>query len=484
MRLPVLLLLAAVSAAAGCTLAPKYALPKVAAPATFGGAQWQAAVPADEQPRAAWWERYRDPVLDGLEARLERDSPELAAAVARYTAARALAVDARAGLFPYVGLAASANRDRQSDDRPLRSASQPSNYRDYVFAGLATYELDLWGRMRNLATIGRAGAQASAADLAAVRLSLEAELAADYLTLRGLDVELKLLDDTAAAYGRALELTRARHEGGIASGLDVARAEAQLQGAAAQVTDLHARRALLEHAIARLIGETPPEFAIAPQPQMPAVPAIPLGLPSTLVERRPDVAAAERRAAAANAAIGVARAAYFPRITLNATGGYESTSSSGWLAAPNQYWALGPQAALLLLDAGARHAQVVRARSAFDEAAARYRGTVLSAFQEVADNLSLLELLRQESAEESRAATAARRALALATDRYAEGAVSYLDVVVAQTAALQAERAELSLEVRQLTASVGLVRGLGGGWSVGELPARVDLSAVARPAAR
>ena len=472
-------------ASGGCGLAPRYHAPAVAIPPGFGDlGPWQSAAPADALSRGPWWERYGDPTLDGLEKRLESDSPDLAAAAARYAEARALAAQAGAGLFPFVGLAALGTHNRQSDNRPLRSASQPAVYRDYVAGGGASYELDLWGRVRSLATVGRAGAQASAADLASVRLSLEAELAADYMALRGADVELKLLGDTAGAYRRALTLTRSRHEGGIASGLDVARAETQLASAEAQVTDLGARRALYEHAIARLVGTAPAGFTIELRPTLPAVPEIPLGLPSTLLERRPDVAAAERRTAAANAAIGIARAAYFPRILLNATGGYQSTGGADWIMAPNRFWAIGPQAALTLLDAGARGAEVARSKGALEEAAARYRATVLSAFQEVADNLTLLELLRQESGQQSEAARAARRALELAINRYTEGAVSYLDVVVAQATALQAERAALSLQTRELTASVGLVRGLGGGWSSGELPSVDEAGTLLQPVAR
>jgi NodT family efflux transporter outer membrane factor (OMF) lipoprotein len=479
LRAAVLIATAAAAGASSCSLAPRYAAPAVAIPASFGGeGTWQSASPQDELPRGPWWTRYQDPLLAGLEQQLETGSPDLAVAAARYDQARALAAGAGAGLFPVVAAGGYLNSDRQSDNRPLRSAAQPSRYRDDLLAGVASYELDLWGRVRNGAAAGRAAAQASAADLAAARLSLEAELAADYLTLCGIDVQLKLYSDTTAAYRRALELVRDRHEGGIASGLDLARAQSQLAGAEAQLTDLTARRALYEHAIARLVGKTPDAVQLGARPALPAVPEIPLGVPSTLIERRPDVAAAERRVAAANAAIGVARAAYFPRITLNATGGYQDTTSSGWLAAPNRFWAVGPQALLTVFDAGLRHAETAHARGAFDEAAARYRGTVLSAFQDVADNLALLEQLKLESQQQTDAAQAAARALEFATRRYTEGAVSYLDVVTAQTAALQAEGALVSLEVRRLAASVGLVRGLGGGWTVAELPRPAEAAAL------
>ncbi len=473
MRLRVALFVAlGAAAAAGCSLAPRYAVPEVAVPAQLGGADaWQAAAPQDQLPRGAWWQRYEDPVLSALEEQLVAGSPDLAAAVARYSQARALAAEAGAGLFPAAVVGGYANSVRQSDNRPLRPPTQPATYRDDVLAGAAAYELDLWGRARNTALAGRAAAQAAAADLASLRLGLEAELAADYLTLRGIDAQLKLYADTTTAYRRALTLVRDRHEGGIASGLDLARAESQLAATEAQSTDLGARRALLAHAIARLVGQTPDALELARDATLPAVPVIPAGVPSTLLERRPDIAAAERRVAAANAAIGVARAAYFPRLSLNATGGYESAQSSGWLAAPNRFWAVGPQALVTLFDAGLRRAETARARGAFDEVAARYRGTVLSAFQEVADNLSLLGRLELEAGQQSEAARAAERALALASTRYTEGAVSYLEVVTAQTAALQAQGLVLSLDVRRLNASIGLVRGLGGGWTRGaDLP--------------
>jgi NodT family efflux transporter outer membrane factor (OMF) lipoprotein len=337
--------------------------------------------------------------------------------------------------------------------------------------GALSYELDLWGRVRDLEAVGGASAQASAADLEAIRLSLHAELAVDYLNMRALDAELQLLTDTEVVYQRALELTRSRHTGGLASGLDVARAETQLDTTAAQLTDATARRALIEHAIARLVGEVPAHFSIPSSAVLADVPNIPVGVPSTLVERRPDVAAAERRVAAANSGIGVARAGYFPRITLTASGGFESTGAADWLTAPNRYWAIGPQALLTLFDAGAHRAEVQRSKSVLSEASERYRAAALSAFQEVEDNLALLNLTKQEYNQQTDAAKAAQRALDLATNRYTNGAVDYLDVVISQTAALQADRAVLALQARQLIASVGLIRSLGGGWMSSDLDA-------------
>lgn len=455
----------------GCSLAPHYEPPAVPVPESLGGeGSWQSATPADQLPRGPWWQRYGDPRLDALEARLETESPDLAAAVARYAQARALAAEAGAGLFPSVAAGGYLNQDRQSDHRPLRGQQQPSNYRDDVLVGTASYEVDLWGRARNVAAAGRAGAQAAAADLAALRLGLEAELAGSYFALCGVDAQLKLYDDTIAAYERALALVRDRHDGGIASGLDLARAENQLAAATAQRTDLRARRSLFAHAIARLVGAPPDALRLDPRPALPGVPDLPVGLPSALLERRPDIAAAERRMYAANTAIGVARAAYFPRISLVATGGYEDTATSGWLSAPSRFWALGPQALLTLFDAGLRRAETVRTHAVFEEAAARYRGTVLSAFQEVADDLALLGRLATESEEQAVAARAAERSLELATRRYTEGAANYLEVITAQTTALQAEGALLAVQVRRMTASVGLIRGVGGGWSLAELP--------------
>lgn len=468
-----LVLLAVLSALCGCELAPTYRRPAADVPAAYKeDGPWHVATPSDALARGAWWQGFSDPTLSGLEDRLDAGSPEIGIAAARLEQSRALAAEADAGRYPTLTAGALATRDRQSDTRPLRSASQPADYRDFAIGGALSYELDLWGRVRDVAAAGLAGAQASAADLESVRLSLHAQLAVEYLNLRSLDAELQLLKDTAVVYQRALELTRSRHSGGVSSGLDVARAETQLENTAAQITEAGTRRAIVEHAIARLLGVSPAGFSIPESSVMAAIPPVPVGVPSALLERRPDISAAERRVAAANAAIGIARAGYFPRITLTASGGFESSGTVDWLTAPNRFWALGPQALVTLFDAGVHRAEVDRARSAFNEAAERYRATVLSAFQEVEDNLALLKLTRQELDEQTRAAQAAQRGLELATNRYANGAVNYLEVVVSQTAALQARRATLALQSRQLAASIGLIRGLGGGWTAGNPDAR------------
>jgi NodT family efflux transporter outer membrane factor (OMF) lipoprotein len=479
---PGLIALAAACALGGCSLAPVYKVPVVDVPDSYKEAgPWQPAVPSDQRERGDWWRDYGDATLDNLEARVDTANPDLAAALDRYAQARAYSAETRAGLFPQVDAAAGATHNRQSDHRPLRSASQPDEYRDNLIGAQLGYEFDLWGRVRNLVAAGEATAQASAADLASVRLSLHAELANDYIALRGLDAQARLLDDTVTAYARALALTQNRFHGGAASGLDVARAQTQLDNARAQATDVQARRALLEHAIATLVGTPASKFTLPAQVVEISQPAIPTGIPSTLLERRPDVAAAERRTAAANANVGIARAAFFPSITLTAIGGFENTGGADWLSAPNSFWSIGPRAFLTLFDAGRREARADQARAALDEAGERYRATALTAFQQVEDNLALIHLLGEEAKSQDAAAASAQRTLNLAFDRYRNGAVSYLEVVESQTAELQAQRASLSLRDRELQASVGLIRALGGGWVHDETASSSPAVAAAMP---
>jgi NodT family efflux transporter outer membrane factor (OMF) lipoprotein len=449
----------------GCSLAPVYKAPVVDVPEAYKeSGPWQAAAPADQSERGDWWQGYGDETLNDLEAKVDAANPDLAAAVDRYAQARAYLDQTRSGLFPEIVGSGLATHNRQSDNRPLRSASQPDEYKDNLVTAQMGYELDLWGRVRNLVAAGRADAQATAADLASVRLSLHAELASDYVSLRGLDAQEKLLTDTVAAYHQALQLTQDRFAGGIASGLDVARAHTQLDSARALTTDVRAQRALLEHAIASMVGVPASKFSLPTRVGDLPLPAIPTELPSTLLERRPDIAAAERRAAAANANIGVARAAFFPNISLTASGGYENTGGAGWLTAANSLWSIGPHISLPIFDAGRRRAIDAQARAAFDEASDRYRSTALAAFQQVEDNLALLHLLGDEAKYEDAAVASAQDTLDLALDRYRNGAVNYLEVVDSQTAALQAQRTSLTLRDRQLRASVGLIRALGGGW--------------------
>lgn len=475
MSRPHAVVLAVSLALSACSFAPRYARPQVVIPQAFNEPAaniWGQAAPADQLKRGQWWALYEDAQLNSLEKRLDSGNPNLTVAYARFAQARALAAEAHSSLFPMVTATGIATRNRQSDNRPLRSATQPSNYTDEAIGAGFNYELDLWGRVRNEAEAGTADAQAAAADAESVRLSLHAELADDYLELRGMDAEIKLLSDSAAAYERALELTETRHSGGIASGLDVSRAQTQLDTTQAQLTDRRAHRALLEHAIASLVGTPASSFSIASAELTATIPKIPAVVPSELLERRPDVAAAERRAAATNAQIGVAQTAYFPRLNLLGVAGFEDEGNGPLLAAPNRLWLLGPQAVLTLFDAGRRSAEVTRARAQFDEACGRYRATVLKAFQDVEDQLALLNWLAEEMLEQNAATVAAEHAADLALNRYREGAVNYLEVVTAQTAALQSERSALSLRTQRLQASVRLIRALGGGWSVQDLPSK------------
>jgi NodT family efflux transporter outer membrane factor (OMF) lipoprotein len=461
----------------GCSLAPAYTPLTLATPPAYKEVgPWTPASPGDAAPRGDWWTVYGDARLNALEARIESGNPDLAAALARYDEAKALAAQARAALVPELDASGAATNNLQSARRPLRVGG-PNQYDNDIAAGAVSYEFDLWGRVRNLVAQGKAQAVASGEDAASVRLSLEAQLADAYLNLRGLDAQAKLLADTTDAFAAALKLTQVQHDGGAVSGLDVGRAETQLQTARAQQTDVGAQRALLEHEIAVLVGESPSRFAIPAEADLPPPPRIPVAAPSLLLQRRPDIAAAERRAFAANAGIGVARAAYFPSITLDATGGFQSAGGVNLLQAANSWWTLGPTAAIAIFDGGRRKAVVRQARDQFDEASANYRSTVLSAFQQVEDNLALCNKLAEEAREEDAAVTAARRTESLAMTQYRMGAVTYLDVVTAQTADLEAQRATLMIGTRRLQASVDLIRALGGGWTA---PAATRLASETR----
>jgi len=453
-----------VLALAGCDMAPDYAPPKVAVPPAYKEVgPWSPATPADDARRGDWWSIFSDPVLNGLEGRIEKASPRLAAAVARYDQARGFAAQARSSIFPSLDLDVSGERDRLSANRPLQSKS--AVYNDYAGGLAASYELDLWGRVRNMVVQGNADEAASAADLASVHLSLQAELADDYLRLRGLDAETALLTDTVDAYTKALQLATTRHADGASSAIDVGRAETQLASARAQLSDVGADRALLEHAIAALVGEPASSFSIAPAVRKFTVPVVPVTTPSVLLQRRPDIAAAERRVAAANAGIGIQRAAFYPDVTLGLSGGFESVGGA-LLAAPSAFWALGPAEAMLsIFDGGAKSAALAVAHGEFDEAAANYRQTVLDSFREVEDQMALSNRLADEARHQDDAVAAASRTDKLAFVRYREGAADYLEVVTAQTAELQAEMAALNVQTRRLQASIALIRAMGGGWT-------------------
>ncbi len=468
-----------VSLLVGCSLEPVYHAPPVNIPTdAWKDIPWQPAKPADDLPHGDWWKIYGDPTLDELESKIDQENPNLAAALAHYDQATAYTSQLRSGLFPSVDAGASLNRNRESDNRVLRGSNLPNNY-DAATVGIsAGYTLDVWGRVRNLVAAGLASAQAGAADVENVRLSLHAQLADNYLRLRGIEAQAKLLDDTVKAYARALTLTQNRHAGGIASGLDVSRAETQLSTARAQATNIASQRALYEHAIASLIGQPAMSFSLPVAEEFIAIPEIPTGLPSTLLQRRPDIAAAERRTAAANATIGVAHAAYYPDFTIGAAYGYQDTGQPGnyapgrnysgmgeLLTAPNSFWSIGPGVIFNLFDGGLRDAQVARARAALEQTGAEYRATVLAAFQQVEDDLSHLKYSREEEQEQDAAVKSASQTLTLAFNRYREGAVDYLEVVTAQATVLSAQRRVLDLHTIQLLTSVDLIRALGGGWN-------------------
>ncbi|MBD8882404.1 efflux transporter outer membrane subunit [Rhodanobacter sp. 7MK24] len=451
---------------AGCNLAPAYKVPATPVAEQYKDiGPWVQAQPADQLPRTDWWSSYGDHQLDQLQQRLLAHNADLAAALAHYRQAQALFREARSGYFPQIGASAGAVRQRQSDTAPMRSPTAPADYDTYTAGAQLSYEVDLWGHVRDTVAAGRDEAQATAADLASVQLSLQAQLADDYLALRGLDQQLQLLQQSVDAYRKALQLTQTLHSGGIVSGLDVARAQTQLSTVKSQWAQTAAQRAEMQDAIAVLVGESASQFTLPSQTAAVPLPPIPLAVPSTLLQRRPDIAAAERRTAEANAEIGVARSAYFPSLTLDAQGGFLSKRYADLLTAPNHVWALGPSLLFDLFDGGMRKAQVAAAKAAADEAGAKYRGVVLGAFQQVEDNLALLDRLSAAMVDQQAAAVAAQHALDLAMKQYKVGAASYLDVVQSQTAALQAQSSVLNLGTQQLRASVQLIRALGGGWS-------------------
>ena len=456
-----------------CSLAPPLKTPVIPTAAAYKEhGPWTQAEPADRLPRDSWWTLYDSAELDELEKSLIAGNPTLAAALANYAQAKALADQARAGLFPTVSANAGLGRDRHSANAPLYGAARPYYYNNNTVGGSISYELDLWGQIRNEVAGGEANAAASAADLENARLSLIAQLVDDYIQLRSLDRDSAILDETVTAYARALSLTEQRHNAGIAPGLDVSQAQTQLDAARSQAAQTLAQRALMEHAIAALLGVSASTFSIKPEIVDIKLPQIPSGVPATLLQRRPDIAGAQRRMIAANANIGVARAAYFPSLTLGAQGGFQSTSYGNLLTAPSSFWAIGPNALLSVFDGGLRKAQVAQARAMFDASAAYYRSTVVDAFQQVEDSLATLNHYHDAVVDEKAAVDAAQRTLDFSLALYKKGATDYLTVVTSQTTLLQTQLQALNLDTLQLTASVDLIRALGGGWeSPGAPPA-------------
>ncbi|AWH29501.1 efflux transporter outer membrane subunit [Stenotrophomonas sp. YAU14A_MKIMI4_1] len=448
---------------AGCSLAPTYQVPAVQVPVAY-----EQPTGGSPQPTLAqdWWRAFNDPVLDQLQVQLRQANPNLALAVAHYDAARAAAGETASARAPQVGFSTGPMRERQSDDKPLRSATQPAVYDSNAATFSLSFDLDLWGRLRNAAAAGHARAQASADDLAAARLSLSQQLTATYLQLRNTEAQQAILRDSIDDYQQALRLTQDRFQGEIASELDVARARHQLASAQADLDALQVHQAMLRHALAALVGAPASGFSVGVMAQAPTLPQVPTDLPSALLQQRPDIAAAERRVFAANAGIGVARAAWFPQLSLTGLFGGQTSGSSALLDAGNRYWALGPLAALPVFDGGRRKAAKAEAYAEFDVASAQYRATVLAAIREVEDQLVQLHGLADQRGHEEEAVQAARRTEQIARDRYAGGAVSYLDVVTAQTDARQAQLGLRDIQSRQLQASAALMAALGGGWSV------------------
>ncbi len=456
-------------ALAACSFAPHYSTPTPPTPPPpqfQEGRDWQPAAPADAENRGAWWTVFNDPLLDTLENKVTAANQGIKAAFARLQQARAETRIQRSALFPTLTAGSSATRSRTSVNSPAYSPTKPAVGNDFVLDADLSYEIDVWGRIRNSVASARAGEQASAADLATLDLSTHAELASDFFTLCGLDTEQALLNQTVADYARAVQLTRVLFEGGAAARADLDQAEAQLQTARTQATDIRLRRAQTEHAIAVLVGELPSTFHLDSRPLRldVAPPAIDPGLPSVLLERRPDVAAAERRTAAANADIGVARAAYFPVFSLPGTGGFESSSSSNWISAPSRFWSIGPSAVLTVFDAGRHRAQSAQAHARYDEQVATYRETVLTAYQEVEDNLAALRDLDAEAGSQAAAVAATASALKQAQFQYQGGLVTYLQVVVTENAALSAQLSAADIQIRRMSATVLLIKALGGGW--------------------
>jgi len=452
----------------GCSLAPHYEHPTSppAGAAYQETGDWKVAAPADNVPRGAWWTMFADEELDQLEARVRDANQSLKAALARLEQARAETRIARAAYFPTITANASATRQRVSTNGPGFAPGDEPIFNTFIVGADLSYEFDLFGRVRNTVAGARASEQATAGDVATLDLSVHAELATDYFALRGLDAQQQLLDRTVADYARALELTRNLYEGGAAAIADVKQAQAQLETARTQAEDTRLRRAQTEHAIAVLVGVPASAFHLEARPLEAdrAVPAVDPGLPSQLLERRPDVAAAERRVAAANATIGVARAAYFPVFSLFGAAGQESTQSSNWLAAPSRFWSIGPQGVLTVFDAGLHAAQSAAAHASYDEQVANYRSTVLIAYQEVEDNLAALHQLALEDVSQAAAVTATQEALEQARYRYKGGVVTYLEVVLTENASLNARLAAVDIETRRIGATVLLVRALGGDW--------------------
>ena len=455
----------------GCAVGPKYVRPAAEVPAEYKeAADWKTAQPNDQNLGGAWWEIFQDPQLNDLEQQVNVSNQNLKAAEAVYTQSRALLRYDRAAYYPTISGGASATRNRISNNRPPSLVTDGRTYSDFQIPLELSYELDVWGRVRKTVEAQRGQAQASAADLATVNLSLHAQLAMFYFQARSLDAQEQLLNSTVEQYQQALDLTDSRFKGGIASEVEVQQASTQLETTRAQAIDVGVLRSQYEHAIATLIGKPAASFTLPPLPLTSPPPAIPAQLPSDLLERRPDIAAAERRMASANAQIGVAKAAYYPVIGLNALGGFESGVITTLLSGPSVLWSAGGSAVAPIFDGGRRRANLDQAIAGYDETVANYRQTVLTGFQQVEDNLAALRILEKEADTQQRAVVASQKSLDLSLTRYRGGITSYLEVTTAQSAALVDELTAVNILGRRLTSAVQLIQALGGGWDRSALP--------------
>ncbi|WP_244814822.1 efflux transporter outer membrane subunit [Caballeronia sp. Lep1P3] len=459
---------------AGCAVGPNYQRPSTPVPAAYKEAPegWKVAQPADQFDRGDWWTIYADTRLNDLETRLNASNQSIAQYAAAYRQARALVGEARASYFPTIGASASASRagsgaSSRTTTTAFTNRSTVSN--DFNVALDATWEPDLWGSIGRTVNAQKAGQQGAAADLANARLSAQATLAQDYFQLRSLDAQQKLLDETVAAYQQSLKLTQNQYAQGIVARSDVIQAQTQLQSAQATAIDNGVARAQYEHAIAVLIGEPASTFSIPAIPLDATPPTVPAAMPSAILERRPDVASAERKAAAANEQIGIEIAAYFPSLTLSAQGGFESSVLSQLLRAPSRFWTLGPDLAATLFDGGLRAARTEAARAVYDQSVATYRQTVLTAFQDVEDNLASQRILEQEIVVQQQAVESAQQALAIINNQYKAGTVAFINVLTAQTTAFTAQQKLANIAGQRMVSSVGLVKALGGGWDAAQM---------------
>jgi NodT family efflux transporter outer membrane factor (OMF) lipoprotein len=474
-------LLAALTLAAGCNFAPKYHPPRMSTPVAYKETNnWKAAEPSDAVIKGKWWEMFHDPQLNSLEEQVTVSNQNIVAALQTFLAARAVAKQARSELYPTITAEPTATKTRPSLNEgtsaipgaPSSSAGGSGDriFSDYTLPLDATWEPDLWGSIRNTVAASAYAAQASAAQLENMRLTLQAELAVDFYELRSQDELINLYNNTISNYQASVQLTKTLFETGIDSDLDVAQADSLLQTTLAQATGLGILRAEYEHAIALLVGQPASTFSLTPKPQRDKPPAVPLGLPTQLLERRPDIAAAERTAAEGNATIGVAKAAYFPTLNLTGAGGLQSSSVANLISYSSLYWTAGAAAAEVVFDAGRRKAGVQQAWANYRADAANYRETVLAAFQQVEDNLAALRILESENAQQEVAVRAAQRSVDLALERYRLGINSYLNVITAQVSLLSNQQTDVSIRMQQMTSAVELVMALGGGWDATNLP--------------